>query len=110
MHAGIALIDDGGLLSDEQDVLVRSILAGIEHERVAGRDMVNRVLRISRADDAIDPCSSMSFTSVLETLVRTLIHHASSAVVRRSPSIHLRRFVHTGDRFEQLRKHPPKHG
>jgi predicted nuclease of predicted toxin-antitoxin system len=50
LHAGIALIEDAGLLRDEQDALVRRILAAIEQEYVAGRDMVNRVLRISRAN------------------------------------------------------------
>lgn len=43
LHAGIVLIDDGGLLRDEQHEVVRRAL-----EAMAGtKDMVNRVLRVA---------------------------------------------------------------
>ncbi|HVY39532.1 MAG TPA: hypothetical protein VHM31_16445 [Polyangia bacterium] len=38
--------EDGGLLRDEQLRLVRQALGHISDELAAGRDMVNRVLRI----------------------------------------------------------------
>lgn len=47
LHAGIILVEEGDLLRDEQDRLVRDALAAIEVEVAGGRDMVNRVLRIS---------------------------------------------------------------
>lgn len=49
LHAGIILVEEGDLLRDEQDRLVRDAVAAIEAEVAAGRDMVNRVLRISIA-------------------------------------------------------------
>ena len=47
LHVGIILVEEGDLLRDEQDRLVRDALAAIDAEVAAGRDMVNRVLRIS---------------------------------------------------------------
>ncbi len=47
LHVGIILVEEGDLLRDEQDRLVRDALAAIDAEVAAGRDMINRVLRIS---------------------------------------------------------------
>ena len=47
LHAGIVLVLDGQLLRDEQLAIVRQAVAIIQREAVEGRDMVNRVLRIS---------------------------------------------------------------
>jgi predicted nuclease of predicted toxin-antitoxin system len=46
-HAGIVLVEDGDLVRDEQAAVVRRAIEAIEAEIVAGRDMVNRILRIS---------------------------------------------------------------
>ena len=46
VHPGLVLIEQGGLLRDEQMDVVRRALALIESELVGGEDMVNRVLRI----------------------------------------------------------------
>jgi hypothetical protein len=46
VHAGLVFFEDGGLLRDEQLRLVRQALGHISDELAAGRDMVNRVLRI----------------------------------------------------------------
>lgn len=47
IHAGIILVMDGGLLRHEQHDVLRQAVHLIEAEYRAGRDMVNRVLRIS---------------------------------------------------------------
>ncbi len=47
LHVGIILVEEGDLLREEQYRLVRDALAAIGAEVAAGRDMVNRVLRIS---------------------------------------------------------------
>ncbi len=47
IHPGIVLLLDGGLLRDEQVATVRKATEMIEAECAAGKDMVNRVLRIS---------------------------------------------------------------
>lgn len=49
LHPGIVLIEDGALLRREQDQVIRDALAAIEAELAAGRDMVNRLLRINLA-------------------------------------------------------------
>lgn len=46
VHAGLVLFEDGGLLRAEQLRLVREAVALIASELSAGREMVNRVLRI----------------------------------------------------------------
>lgn len=48
LHPGIVLVEEGDLLRDEQEQVTRRAIAVIVAEREAGRDMVNRVLRISR--------------------------------------------------------------
>jgi len=56
VHAGLVFFEDGGLLRDEQLRLVRQALGHISDEFAAGRDMVNRVLRIwSDAPHVFDP-------------------------------------------------------
>jgi predicted nuclease of predicted toxin-antitoxin system len=47
VHAGIVLLEDGDLGRDAQLAVVREAVRAIEAELRAGRDMVNRVLRIS---------------------------------------------------------------
>ncbi len=47
LHAGIVLIEDGVLVRSEQEEVTRQAVAAIELELKAGRDMVNRVLRIA---------------------------------------------------------------
>jgi len=47
LHAGIVLVEEGDLLRDEQEKVVRQAIAAIDTEFAAGRDMVNRALRIS---------------------------------------------------------------
>jgi predicted nuclease of predicted toxin-antitoxin system len=42
LHAGIVLVEDGGLLRDQQLAVVRRAVAALQAER----DLVNRVLRI----------------------------------------------------------------
>lgn len=46
VHAGLVFFEDSGLLRDEQLRLVRQALGHIADEMAAGRDSVNRVLRI----------------------------------------------------------------
>jgi predicted nuclease of predicted toxin-antitoxin system len=46
VHAGLVFFEDGGLLRADQLRLAREALAIISAELAAGRDMVNRVLRI----------------------------------------------------------------
>jgi predicted nuclease of predicted toxin-antitoxin system len=47
LHGGIVLVLDGALRRDEQLVVVRRAAELIGTEQAGGRDMVNRVLRIS---------------------------------------------------------------
>lgn len=47
LHAGIVLIEEGDLLRDEQTAVVQQSIELIAAEIETGRDMVNRVLRIS---------------------------------------------------------------
>jgi predicted nuclease of predicted toxin-antitoxin system len=47
VHAGIVLLEEGDLGRDEQLAVVRDAVSVVEAEMRAGRDMVNRVLRIS---------------------------------------------------------------
>jgi predicted nuclease of predicted toxin-antitoxin system len=51
IHPGIVLIVDGDLLRDEQEKVLRKTISVIQQEHVAGRDLVNRVLRIGREPD-----------------------------------------------------------
>ncbi len=47
LHAGIVLLEEGDLRRDEQLAVVRVAIAALQVESTAGRDMVNRVLRIA---------------------------------------------------------------
>ena len=49
LHAGIALVEDGDLLRDEQEAVIRRIVVAIEEKYAEARDMVNCVMRVSRA-------------------------------------------------------------
>ena len=49
VHAGTVLVDDGALLRDEQEQMIRHALRAIEREYAAGRDLVNRVLYVDIA-------------------------------------------------------------
>lgn len=46
VHVGLVFFEDGGLLRDEQLRLTREALGHLADETAAGRDLVNRVLRI----------------------------------------------------------------
>jgi predicted nuclease of predicted toxin-antitoxin system len=46
VHVGLVFFEDGGLLLDEQLRLTREALGHLAEETAAGRDLVNRVLRI----------------------------------------------------------------
>jgi predicted nuclease of predicted toxin-antitoxin system len=48
LHPGIVLVLDGDLIRVEQEAVVRKALSLLQQECVAGRDLVNRVLRIGR--------------------------------------------------------------
>jgi predicted nuclease of predicted toxin-antitoxin system len=52
LHAGIVFIEDGDLLRDEQQEVIRRAVAAIELEYQQGRDMVNRVMFIGRGQAA----------------------------------------------------------
>ncbi len=47
LHAGIVLLEDGALVRSEPEEVTRQAVAAIELELKAGRDVVNRVLRIA---------------------------------------------------------------
>ena len=47
LHAGIVLLEDGDLGRDDQLAAIRQAVVAIHAEVTAGRDMVNRVLRIA---------------------------------------------------------------
>jgi hypothetical protein len=49
MHAGLILLEAGDLLRDEQLQVLRRAVRALEHER----DLVNRVLRISREEQLV---------------------------------------------------------
>ena len=51
LHGGIVLVEDGALLRDEQEAVIRRAVAAITAEYAVGRDMVNRVLRIALNDE-----------------------------------------------------------
>ncbi|MFW5740518.1 MAG: DUF5615 family PIN-like protein [Myxococcota bacterium] len=51
LHGGIVFVEDGDLMRDEQIELMRRVVAAIDAEHAAGRDMVNRVMRIGRSID-----------------------------------------------------------
>jgi predicted nuclease of predicted toxin-antitoxin system len=56
VHAGLVFLEDSGLLRDEQLGLVRKALGHVADELIAGRDMINRVLRIwSDSAHVFDP-------------------------------------------------------
>lgn len=46
LHAGLVLVEDADLTRNEQLDVVRSVMRLIDAEQAAGRDMVNRVLRL----------------------------------------------------------------
>jgi predicted nuclease of predicted toxin-antitoxin system len=46
LHGGIILIEDGELLRDEQHAVLERAVKAVTVEYAAGRDMINRVLRI----------------------------------------------------------------
>lgn len=47
VHPGIVLVMDGGLRRNEQIAIMQAAVAAIRVEARKGRDMINRVLRIS---------------------------------------------------------------
>jgi predicted nuclease of predicted toxin-antitoxin system len=51
LHPGIVFLEEGDLLRDEQKSVVRRATEALSAEHAAGRDMVNRVLRISLTAD-----------------------------------------------------------
>jgi len=52
LHAGIILVEDGALLRDEQELVVRRAASLLAAEQGAGFDLVNRVMRIGLDADA----------------------------------------------------------
>lgn len=46
LHPGLVLVEDGGLTRQEQTQVVRAAIVLLEAEKHAGRDLVNRVLRV----------------------------------------------------------------
>jgi hypothetical protein len=46
LHPGLVLIEEGGLLRDEQFQVIRRAVGLVQIELNSGADMVNRVLRI----------------------------------------------------------------
>jgi predicted nuclease of predicted toxin-antitoxin system len=61
LHPGIVLLVEGNLLRNEQLAVTRQAVAVIEAEAAAGRDMVNRVLRM--ALDGIHEFEHLSVTA-----------------------------------------------
>lgn len=49
LHGGIVFVEDGDLMRDEQIELMCRVVAAIDAEHAAGRDMINRVMRIGRS-------------------------------------------------------------
>jgi predicted nuclease of predicted toxin-antitoxin system len=49
IHGGLALVQDGDLLRDEQETVLRRLLTALEAEYRQDRDMVNRVLFVDYA-------------------------------------------------------------
>lgn len=49
LHGGAVLVEDGALLRDEQEQVIRHALTALAGEYSAGRDMLNRVLRVDLA-------------------------------------------------------------
>ncbi len=49
VHGGLVLVEDGSLLREEQEKIVRRAVGLIAAEYDAGRDMLNRILRIDLA-------------------------------------------------------------
>lgn len=47
IHSGIVVVLDGALRRNEQLELLSKVIKALESEAAAGRDMVNRVLRVS---------------------------------------------------------------
>jgi predicted nuclease of predicted toxin-antitoxin system len=47
IHPGIVVVLDGALRRSQQLTLLRKVIGILESEAVAGRDMLNRVLRVS---------------------------------------------------------------
>ncbi|MBN1612672.1 MAG: DUF5615 family PIN-like protein [Polyangiaceae bacterium] len=48
IHAGVVLVEDGDLVREEQEAVVERAATLIQAELDAGRDMINRVMRIDR--------------------------------------------------------------
>lgn len=59
LHAGIILVEEGDLVRDEHERVIRDAIDAIGAEVNAGRDMVNRILRIgitgARAFSTVPP-------------------------------------------------------
>lgn len=53
LHTGVILVEPGGLLRDEQEVVVRRAVKLIAEEYASARDMVNRALRIQHDGPAV---------------------------------------------------------
>lgn len=47
LHGGIVLVEDGALLRNEQEAVIGRAVEAITAEYAAGRDMVNRMLRVA---------------------------------------------------------------
>ncbi|HKY38900.1 MAG TPA: DUF5615 family PIN-like protein [Polyangiaceae bacterium] len=57
VHAGMVLVESGGLLRDEQECVIRAVLLAIEREHQAGRDLVNRA-------SFVDPSGKVKFVEI----------------------------------------------
>ena len=57
VHAGMVLVEPGGLLRDEQERAIRAAMVAIELEHQAGRDLVNRAL-------FVDPSGEVEFIDI----------------------------------------------
>lgn len=49
LHGGFVLVEDGDLVRDEQEQVLRRAITAIEQEYEAGRDFVNRVMFVDRS-------------------------------------------------------------
>lgn len=53
LHPGIVLVEDAGLPRDEQMRVVKEAIERLQAEQQAGRDLINRVLRLWSDGEAI---------------------------------------------------------